>query len=173
LIFADNLNIEYRDVENKGNLGHRDSFKPNIYMAQTGDFISLKEAASISGYSADYIGQLIRKGKLPGKQVYSHVAWVTTRDALLDYARGETSESRVQIVPTTPDFGSRVLAFEQSRAFKVIAYGAIGLSILCGIACFYLFSVLLEARLRSLALERAQAEGKMQTAQVQSFSTAE
>lgn len=36
--------------------------------------ISLKEAARISGYAPDYIGQLIRKGKIAGKQVYYNVA---------------------------------------------------------------------------------------------------
>jgi hypothetical protein len=48
-------------------------------------YISLKEAASLSGYTPDYVGQLIRRGKLPGKQVFSHVAWMTTEDALQEY----------------------------------------------------------------------------------------
>jgi hypothetical protein len=47
--------------------------------------ISLKEAAQISGYSADYIGQLIRAGKITGKQVYINVAWMTTAEAVLNY----------------------------------------------------------------------------------------
>lgn len=48
-------------------------------------YITLKEAAQISGYSPDYLGQLIRKGKLAGKQVYLNVAWVTTEKALKEY----------------------------------------------------------------------------------------
>lgn len=48
-------------------------------------WISLKEAAKISGYSADYIGELIRKGKIPGKQVVCNVAWLTTKEAILEY----------------------------------------------------------------------------------------
>jgi hypothetical protein len=53
------------------------------------DEITLKEAAELSGYSADYIGQLIRKGKLPGRQVYTNVSWVTTPEAIDAYmARG-------------------------------------------------------------------------------------
>ncbi len=48
-------------------------------------YITLKEAAKISGYSPDYLGQLIRKGKLAGKQVYLNVAWVTTEKALKSY----------------------------------------------------------------------------------------
>jgi len=47
--------------------------------------ISLKEAAQISGYSSDYVGQLIRAGKIPGKQVYFNVQWMTTSEAVLDY----------------------------------------------------------------------------------------
>ena len=47
--------------------------------------ISLKDAAKVSGYSADYIGQLIRGGKIPGKQVCCTVAWMTTVDAVMAY----------------------------------------------------------------------------------------
>lgn len=47
--------------------------------------ITLKEASELTGYSPDYLGQLIRQGKLPGKQVYSSVAWVTTEDAVRTY----------------------------------------------------------------------------------------
>ena len=53
-----------------------------------GRYITLKEAAKISGYSPDYLGQLIRKGKLPGKQIYLNVAWVTTEKALEEYLEG-------------------------------------------------------------------------------------
>ncbi len=49
--------------------------------------ISLKEAAKISGYSSDYIGQLIRSGKISGKQVYSNIAWMTTAEAVLSYKK--------------------------------------------------------------------------------------
>lgn len=49
------------------------------------DLINLKEAAKISGYSADYIGQLIRAGKISGKQVYCNVQWMTTAEAVMEY----------------------------------------------------------------------------------------
>lgn len=48
-------------------------------------FISLKEAAEISGYAPDYVGQLIRAGKITGKQVYTNVSWMTTKEAVLGY----------------------------------------------------------------------------------------
>lgn len=49
------------------------------------NLISLKEAAQISGYTPDYIGQLIRAGKIPGKQVYANITWMTTAEAVLNY----------------------------------------------------------------------------------------
>jgi RNase P/RNase MRP subunit POP5 len=52
---------------------------------KTARYVTLKEAAKISGYSPDYLGQLIRKGKLAGKQIYLNVAWVTTEKALREY----------------------------------------------------------------------------------------
>ncbi len=63
-------------------------------MAKNGEYISLKEAARLSGYSADYVGQLIRGGKLPGKQVFSNVSWVTTEKAILEYLRQERGEKK-------------------------------------------------------------------------------
>lgn len=52
-------------------------------------YITLKEAATLSGYSADYIGQLIRQGKIPGKQVYTNITWMTTAEAVTAYKAGK------------------------------------------------------------------------------------
>lgn len=52
---------------------------------QKENYITLKEASKLSGYAPDYIGQLIRMGKLPGKQIYFNVAWMTTERALRQY----------------------------------------------------------------------------------------
>jgi hypothetical protein len=59
------------------------------------NYISLKEAAELSGYSADYVGQLIREGKVHGKQIFSNVAWVTTEAAIREYVeqKGKVSHS--------------------------------------------------------------------------------
>ena len=48
-------------------------------------FISLKEAAELSGYSSDYVGYLIRQGKIPGKKIYSKITWTTTEEAIKEY----------------------------------------------------------------------------------------
>src|SRR3989338_9839948 len=70
----DYLNIDSRDSKNMENKNQENE-----------KMITLKEAAKISGYAPDYIGQLIRKGKLPGKQVYCMVAWMTTEEAVRRY----------------------------------------------------------------------------------------
>jgi len=49
------------------------------------EYISLREASKISGYSSDYVGYLIRTGKIPGRMVYTGVSWQTTREAILAY----------------------------------------------------------------------------------------
>jgi len=62
-------------------------------------FITLKEAAKISGYSSDYIGQLIRSGKISGKQIYCNITWVTTIGAVLDYkSKKEKSNNKNSVV---------------------------------------------------------------------------
>lgn len=57
-------------------------------------YISLKEAAELSGYSADYVGQLIRNGKLPGKQVFLNVAWMTTKEAIEEYVNSDKKSEK-------------------------------------------------------------------------------
>lgn len=66
------------EIEN-GNQSHMEILENNK------NLLSLKEAAQLSGYSADYLGQLIRAGKIAGKQVYCNVQWMTTAEAVMDY----------------------------------------------------------------------------------------
>lgn len=56
-------------------------------------YITLKEAGERFGYSADYIGQLIRKGKIEGKQVYANVVWMTTPEAMEAYMLKENRDA--------------------------------------------------------------------------------
>ena len=57
--------------------------------------ISLKDASKVSGYSSDYIGQLIRAGKIPGKQVCCTVAWMTTIDAVMAYKNKGKADAKL------------------------------------------------------------------------------
>ncbi|HRH26107.1 MAG TPA: helix-turn-helix domain-containing protein [Candidatus Paceibacterota bacterium] len=45
--------------------------------------ITLKEAATATGYHPDYIGALLREGKIPGRKVGR--SWVTTAAAIRAY----------------------------------------------------------------------------------------
>ena len=47
--------------------------------------ISLKQASKISGYSFDYIGQLIRTGKLKGKNIKTQVSWLVSKEEVERY----------------------------------------------------------------------------------------
>lgn len=66
-------------------------------MSDQESFINLKEASKISGYSPDYIGQLIRSGKISGKQVYTNVSWVTTAEAVLAYKEGKDAQKTEKV----------------------------------------------------------------------------
>lgn len=77
------------------------------------DLISLKEAAKVSGYSPDYIGQLIRSGKIPGKQVYTNISWMTTAEAVLDY---KNSNKKKQANPST---GDKLLSIKRQLAMEM------------------------------------------------------
>lgn len=72
-------------------------------------YITLKEAAALTNYSSDYIGQLIRAGKIKGEQVYSNVAWVTTEEEVLAYV--EDKNRSVETVVTFPFFAQNYLRY--------------------------------------------------------------
>lgn len=119
-------------------------------------FISLKEAAKISGYAPDYIGQLIRKGKIPGKMVYSNVAWVTTEEAIREYlVNGKNKNLAVSGVVEKARFAKirflnevRLVSFFRSTLYIVIAF-SIGFFLLL----FYVFSVAFDKKLQDGALQ--------------------
>ncbi|MFH1657061.1 MAG: helix-turn-helix domain-containing protein, partial [bacterium] len=48
-------------------------------------YISLKEAAKLSGYAPDYIGWLVRKGKIEGKEVYLKASWELSEEEVIKY----------------------------------------------------------------------------------------
>lgn len=50
-----------------------------------GQYISLREASEKSGYSSDYIGQLVRAGRIRGEKVYEEASWQTTPEEILRY----------------------------------------------------------------------------------------
>ncbi len=125
-------------------------------------FITLKEAAKISGYAPDYIGQLIRKGKLPGKQIYNAVAWVTTEKVLMEYLENNQKRKKKLFKDNfKAKFNQLKNAFifdNQLKGFlKVILYAAIIFSLGFSLILFYVFSVGFEKKLEQSAIEKVKA----------------
>lgn len=118
------------------------------------DFITLREAAEISGYSSDYIGQLIRSGKLEGKQVFSNVSWVTTKAAVLEYTRkdkkGELSLSTTKKAATfsIPEF--------ISKAYSVTGWTVVVVLSLFLLLLVYIVAVSVDHRINANYLEQIQ-----------------
>ena len=105
--------------------------------------ITLKEAAALSGYSADYLGQLIRKGKLEGEQVFMNTAWMTTEIAVLDYV-DKTKKSKTH---EKKSFLKNVVQMVEKN-WDVLSiyflYAVIFLNVLFLVFLFFLFSVSVE-----------------------------
>ena len=101
-------------------------------------YISLKEAAELSGYSPDYVGQLIRRGKLHGKQVYSNVVWMTTEEDILDYVKSAKKGENGKAGGLREQF-AYLLDFEM--LYKIVLWGAIGLLAVLILLFIYIFSV--------------------------------
>lgn len=99
-------------------------------MAKNREYISLKEAAEISGYSSDYIGQLIRGGKLSGKQVYTNVSWVTTEEALRAYME-DKGRRRDDARPGVLSFFSLDRLERLYATFSWFVIGLLGVFLLC------------------------------------------
>jgi len=126
-------------------------------------YITLKEAAELSGYAPDYIGQLIRQGKIAGKQVCSNVAWLTTAESLRQYLdknqtkKAERHSIKDKIAASLQQIKNGLI-FETklARIFKVFLYIIIAVSILFSFFLFYIFSANLEKKLEQKAIESIQ-----------------
>lgn len=134
--------------------------------AQEGGYITLKEASERFGYAPDYIGQLIRKGKIEGKQVYANVAWVTTEEAMEAY-KAEASERRAAKAEPHPSrtfdtsLADLVLALSvklfsprMTHVIAILLRLITALLVLILVVAFYLLSVAFDRALSERAEER-------------------
>lgn len=115
-------------------------------------YLSLKEIAEISGYTPDYIGQLIRSGKLPGKQVYSNVSWVTTEEDLRAYLERKRSGKVGTVATLAPR------QFQRIRPLKLLSVAMYGAAAIVGMLLLFLLFVLaisFEHRLNERAAKQA------------------
>jgi hypothetical protein len=123
-------------------------------MGKKDEFITLKEAAQITGYTPDYIGQLIRAGKLEGKQVYSNVAWMTTREALEEYQANKDKKGE----PTPWERLEKLLSSPETlvNMYAWVAWVFIATLVGIIICIAYVFAVSLDSRISARNLEKAQ-----------------
>ena len=124
-------------------------------MQRAKKYISLKEAASISGYAPDYVGQLIRKGKLEGKWVYCNVAWMTTENAIRSYSAENKRKKNPNssLKETTSEKMRRLklgLMSETKMAglAKLGLYATAGASLLLSLVMFHFLSLSIERKLQ-------------------------
>ena len=81
-------------------LGYRDRKEKSRYREE--EYISLKEAAQVSGYAPDYIGYLIRTRKIQGKKMSSEFGdyWVVSGEELARYQTERDGKEHKQKAPT-------------------------------------------------------------------------
>lgn len=65
------------------------AFEPNT------ELLTLREAAELSPYSADYLNLLVRKGKIRATKIGRD--WVITKADLFDYLKKQQQESKSRL----------------------------------------------------------------------------
>jgi hypothetical protein len=127
-------------------------------MTRKTEYISLREAAAMSGYTPDYVGQLIRSGKLPGKQVFANVAWMTTEEAVREYVgqkRGKNPSRESGSVSLLTTFQKEI---DSPRLVKRLSIALIVISVAFMLMLFYVFSTSLDQRLNQRAIQRLEQQ---------------
>ncbi|MFT7506899.1 MAG: hypothetical protein ACI92I_000035 [Acidimicrobiales bacterium] len=114
--------------------------------AEEKGYITLKEAAKIANYTPDYVGQLIRGGKIKGEQVYNNVAWVTTEDEVAAYMK---DKGRTVDNDTPADFA----VLQQMSSY--VLYGLIALCAVALLFMQYVLYVSIDAGISSLYMSES------------------
>ena len=117
--------------------------------AQEEGYITLKEAAEIANYTPDYIGQLIRAGKISGKQVYNNVAWVTTETEIRSYL-----QDKGRVAATSQEVTSAFL----HPIFKFLLYAVITAIAILLLLLQYVLYVSIDTKLNEFFVAHASNE---------------
>jgi hypothetical protein len=120
-----------------------------IQEQQQAGYITLKEASELFGYTPDYIGQLIRKGRIEGKQVYANVAWMTTEASIKEYLSREKSVSKTEGErPLLIDRATKAMFSEKGTPVLVwILRAAIVALVVVFMFVFYFLSIAIDHKL--------------------------
>lgn len=108
--------------------------------AEEKGYITLKEAAKIANYTPDYVGQLIRAGKIRGEQVYSNVAWVTTPEEVESYLKDKS-----RVVATSDSESDNI--FFSHKLFKYFLYLLISVCVLFMLTLQYILYVSIDTKI--------------------------
>ena len=111
-------------------------------------YITLREAAELANYTPDYVGQLIRAGKIKGEQVYSNVAWVTTEEEVFSYL---SNNRRVVDSATDSNLLSQII-------FKYFLYSCIAVIAVAILLLQYILFVSIDAKFDAFYLSGAVTE---------------
>ncbi len=117
------------------------------------DFITLKEAAEMSGYSPDYLGQLIRGGKLEGQQVFMNVAWMTTKEAVEEYIN-KSKNKKTQNKKTKKEKLLDIWENNWRNVYKIFLYTVIIVNIFFIFFLFHLSSFSIEKHFEQKDIQR-------------------
>lgn len=92
------------------------------------NFLTLKEAAQLTDYTADYLGQLMREGKLEGFQVYTSTSWVTTEKAVREYVAHKGKQETLEdfVWYRDPQIYLRTLLYLVIGCLGMLLLGMIG-----------------------------------------------
>jgi len=122
--------------------------------AKKDQLITLKEAAEISGYTADYLGQLIRGGRLEGKQVFSNVAWMTTKEAVQEYLEKNKKKQDAPSASAWVQWKEWLLSLEGiSAIYTAVAWCAVVIFGLFILFLAYVFAVSVDHRIERKHLQ--------------------
>ncbi len=131
-----------------------------IHEQKQAGYITLKEASERFGYAPDYIGQLIRKGKVEGKQVYANVAWMTTAEAIEEYMSQEkrtakTDSPNILTLERVVDhMGDPGVIFLTTWLLRL----ALAMLVVSTLFLFYFLSIAIEHKLAERAEQRLAAQ---------------
>jgi hypothetical protein len=113
-------------------------------------YLTLREASELTEYTSDYIGQLIRAGKIEGKQIYSNVAWVASARSLKEYLEKRGKD----MTHVESHAGLSVIPREYPTFLRTLMYVVIATS---GLFLVMLFHIL------SISIDRAMARNDVHT----------
>ncbi|MFA5746917.1 MAG: heparin lyase I family protein, partial [Candidatus Paceibacterota bacterium] len=90
-------------------------------------YLSLKEASEVSGYASDYIGYLVRQGKVSGRKFYCGSSWLTTRDAVKEYLDSKPSRKDEKFFNFSFHFsgGKKYFSLKISKASLAISMAVV------------------------------------------------